>query len=323
MEKVLETALIFNNVTTDEWASSKKVLRNGELAIEKSPNHLTFKLGDGVNKWANLRTLSNNPSLSTSQKTTLKNLMTDYLNQKSLFVYDGSFRRESYAYPSSVSSLSGSIDGCKYNGQYILNCGLFAQMIWMGRKITDFTSTPSTKINTAFDWGYYFDFTSCRRAYGVMKNSTTYYTGNTYLNASGDRAFISFDNAAAMAQELYLKGYEIPYSEVDIGDMVFYRSDHISDGDTDGLEQSSFRYITHVGLVYNLTENGPTIAECTNAFSSALGKSGLGNDVTKFGNVRAAGQEQRVVMAARHPVAWGHKGNVPTNFTTYRGADVQ
>lgn len=34
-------------------------------------------------------------------------------------------------------------------------------------------------------------------------------------------------------------------------------------------------------------------------------------------------KEQRVVMAARHPVAWGHTGNVPTNFTTYRGADVQ
>ena len=87
MEKVLETALIFDNVTTDEWASSEKILRDGELVIEKSPNYLTFKLGDGANKWANLRTLSNNSSLSTSQKTTLKSLMTDYLNQKSLFIY--------------------------------------------------------------------------------------------------------------------------------------------------------------------------------------------------------------------------------------------
>ena len=33
MEKVLETALIFDNVTTDEWASSEKILRDGELAI--------------------------------------------------------------------------------------------------------------------------------------------------------------------------------------------------------------------------------------------------------------------------------------------------
>ena len=105
--------------------------------------------------------------------------------------------------------------------------------------------------------------------------------------------------------------------------MVFYRSDHISDGDTDWLEQSSFRYITHVGLVYAVGENGPTIAESTNAFSAALGKSGLNNDVTLFGNVRASGQEQRVVMAARHPVAWGHKGNVPSNFTKYRGTEVQ
>ena len=44
--------------------------------------------------------------------------------------------------------------------------------------------------------------------------------------------------------------------DVDIGDLVFYRGDHISDGDSDGLEQSSFRYITHVGVVYNV--NGKT-----------------------------------------------------------------
>ena len=75
----------------------------------------------------------------------------------------------------------------------------------MRRAISDFTTTPTKNITKAFDWGYYFDFTSCRRAYGVMKNSSTYYTGNTYLNASGDRAFINFDNAATMAQELYLK----------------------------------------------------------------------------------------------------------------------
>ena len=85
--------------------------------------------------------------------------------------------------------------------------------------------------------------------------------------------------------------------------MVFYRSDHISDGDTDGLEQSFFRYITPVILVYDLAENGSTIAEYSNASCAALGKSGLGIDVIKFGNVRAADQEQRVIIDARRPVA--------------------
>ena len=105
-----------------------------------------------------------NMQLSSTQKTAIKSLMSEYLTS-GLFVYDGSFRRESYAYPNSVSSLNGSIEGCKYNGKYILNCGLFAQMIWMGRSISDFTTVPTTNITKAFDWGYYFDFTEAKKAY--------------------------------------------------------------------------------------------------------------------------------------------------------------
>lgn len=261
--------------------------------------------------------------LSNTQKQQIKKLMTEYL-ESGIFVYDGSFRRESYAYPKSVSTLNGTINGCKYKEKYILNCGLFAQMIWMGRSIKDFkSSTITTKITKAFDWGYYFDFIEARKAYGVTKSDGSYYSGNTYINDSGGKSFITFDNAAAMACELYRKGYEIPYSQVDIGDLIFYRGDHISNGDNDGLEQSSFRHITHVGIVYDLTENGPTIMESTNAFKAGIGKSGLGDDVTKFGNVRGAGQEQRVVMAARHPAAYGAPCNVPTKFTKYKGVDVK
>lgn len=257
--------------------------------------------------------------LTYKQKTSLKNLMDDYFINKDKFVYDGSFRRESYTYPNSVSTLNGDIDGCMYKGKYIINCGVFAQMVWMGRKVSDFAASPSKKINTAFNWGYYFDFLAARKAYGVKKNPSTYYLSNTYENEDGDRQFITFDNAAAMAQELYQKGCEIPYSEADIGDLVFYRSDNISDGDTDALEQTSFRYITHVGIVYNKDENGVlTIIESSNAFAAAIGKSGLGDDVTKFGNVRGAGQEQRVVMCARHPVAFGLAGNVPDSFSSYK-----
>lgn len=260
--------------------------------------------------------------LTRIQKDEIKALMDDYINSK-LFVYDGSFRRESYAYAKSVSSLNGTINGCMYKKKYILNCGLFAQMIWMGRSIEDFTTKPTTTITKAFDWGYYFDFLEAKKAYGVMKNSSTYYSGNTYENDNGDKSFITFDNAAAMASELYRKGYEIPYAEADIGDLVFYRSEHISNGDTDGLEQSSFRHITHVGIVYDVTEAGPTIMECTSAYKIAIGKCGLGNDVTKFGNVRAAGQQQRIVMAARHPAAYGTACNVPDKFTVYKGTEIQ
>lgn len=259
------------------------------------------------------------PELNKIQKIEIKSLMADYLFSKSKFIYDGSFRRESYAYPNSVSTLNDSINGCMYKGKYIMNCGLLAQMIWMGRSISDYTTIPTNQITTDFDWGYYFKFLSAQVAYGVKKSINTFYKDNTYINDSGNKAFITFDNAAAMAQELYKTGCEIPYSQADIGDLVFYRSNNVSDGATDGLEQSSFRYITHVGIVYNRTDDGTlTILESSSAYSSCIGKSGIGDDVTVFGNVRGAGQEQKVVMCARHPSAFGVKSNVPNEFSVYR-----
>ena len=254
------------------------------------------------------------PQLEDWQKREIQDLMSEYFANKSKFVYDGSFRRSSYTYPNAVTTLNGSIEGCMYKGKYVMNCGLFAQMIWMGRQISDFTAIPTTAINTAFDWGYYFQFKS-RVAYGIKKNANTYYSDNTYINDYGKKAFITFDNAAAVAQELYKLGCEIPYSQADIGDLVFYRSKDVSDGETDGLEQSSFRYITHVGIVYDKAEDGTlTIMESSSAYKACIGKSGLGDDVTAFGNVRGAGYEQRVVMCARHPIAFGIESNVPEEF---------
>ena len=176
------------------------------------------------------------PQLEDWQKREIQDLMSEYFANKSKFVYDGSFRRSSYTYPNAVTTLNGGIEGCMYKGKYVMNCGLFAQMIWMGRQISDFTAIPTTAINTAFDWGYYFQFKS-RVAYGIKKNASTYYSDNTYINDYGNKAFITFDNAAAVAQELYKLGCEIPYSQADIGDLVFYRSKDVSDGETDGLEQ--------------------------------------------------------------------------------------
>lgn len=289
--------------------------------LESDAEHRTVS-DSQIQQWNNAMSISY-PTLSSAQKIEMKTLMDAYHAQRSSFIYDGSFRRESYAYPNSVSSLNGSINGCKYGNTYILNCGLFAQMIWMGRSIDDFEVTPTTTITKAFDWGYYFDFTAAKRAYGVMKDASTYYSGNSYANESGGTSFVTFDNAAAMGQELYRKGFDIPYGKVDIGDLVFYRSRSITDGNTDTLEQTSFKYITHVAIVYDVTEDGPIVIESTNAFTSAIGKSGLSTKVTKFGNVRGADLENRVVMAARHPAAFGVACNVPAAFSVYRGTEVQ
>lgn len=274
-----------------------------------------------INQWnASTSTTLVYPTLTTAQKNALYDLTMAYVTNTSLWVYDGSFRRESYAYPNTVSSISsGGIKGCVYDGKYVINCGLFAQMVWMGRSISDFDiSNISTTINKDFNWGYYFDFYGAQRAYGIVKSDGGYYSGNTYDNDSGGKGFVTFDNAAAMAQELYRKGYEIPYSQVDIGDLVFYRSRDITDGTNNALEQTSFKYITHVGIVYAVNEYGPMIAESSDFYTAGVGRCGIGGS-SALGITRAADLDNRVVMAARHPVAWGQGGNVPSSFTLYRG----
>lgn len=260
------------------------------------------------------------PTLPEEIKMEMQDLMTDYFLDKNIFVYEGDTRRESYAYP---KVRTNGIEGCvNSSGDYYLNCGVFAQMIWMGRNIYDFLGdAPTTKISNYYDWGYYFDFLAAQTSYGVMKSATKYYGSNTYLNDNGERRFVTFDNAAAMGMELFYKGYEIPYSQVDIGDLVFYRTESEVDGDTDALEQTSFRNITHVGIVYDLDENGiPVIIECSSAYTAAIGKASLSPKAVSstFGKVRGAHLTTRVVMAARHPYAWGIEKDLPQNFTTYR-----
>lgn len=272
------------------------------------------------------------PSLTDEQKNELKILMDDYYAAASKFVYDGTARRQCYAYTSSGNITTTSLTNCRNtNKKYYLNCGLFAQLIWLGRSIEDFKSTPTTIITKEFDWGYYFDFLLARNAFGVKKKNGTYYRGNTYEGESGT-CLISFDNAAAMATELYYKGFEIPYSECEIGDLVFYRSDSISDGDNDELEQTSFRYITHVGIVYDIVDNTPIIMECTSSgtySNGCIGRCGVTKsayitsaDTEKtlgtLGLTRGAGLTNRVVMAARHPAAFGNQGNVPVKFDIYK-----
>ncbi len=143
-----------------------------------------------------------------------------------------------------------------------------------------------------------FDFLGAQNAYKVMKDSTTYYGANTYKTSSSSKPiFITFDNASAMADELHRKGYEIPYGQADVGDLVFYRAD--SNVNSDGTF---------------------TIMECTNAYTANIGKCGIStaSGVTTFGLVRGSNLNYRVEMCARHPAAYGHGGNVPSKFTPYR-----
>ena len=96
---------------------------------------------------------------------------------------------------------------------------------------------------------------------------------------------------------------------------------HLIQLTTDNLEQTSFRNITHVALVYDIDADGiPLIIECSSAYKAAIGKASLSPEfgVSTFGLVRGAPLTSRVCMAARHPAAWNVEGNTPLYFETYR-----
>lgn len=282
-------------------------------------------------------------TLTSAQKAALQELMNEYFDQNatetdgSIFKYEGSIYRENYATKGNFvdgDGSSGPYDSA--SNRYNLNCGLFAQMIWMGRKITDFTNyqsgTPTLNINKKFSWGYYFDFRPAQLAYKLTNSYGNYYNANSYKNASGTTVATNFDNAASMAAELHRIGCEIPYGEADIGDLIFYRTDSMLDGDKDQLEQTYFRNISHVAIVYDKDANGNLVLmECTDTYKKSLGKCGLlasGSQtlesghtlsVSDLGRARAANLDCRVVMCARHPAANPtFTGNVPSKFTSYR-----
>ncbi len=287
------------------------------------------------------------PTLTQTQKNALKTLMDNYFNEnnkayaekgKYLFFYKGVTRREAYAKTGTVAEdNANAVNAClTTGGQYLLNCGLFAQMIWMGRKIEDFTghlTKPITTINSQFTdpsvKGYYFDFLCARTAQGVIKDDKTKYSDNTYINSAGTQVFLGFDGAAAMADELYRKGYDIPYSAADVGDILFTRFQYPTDGDTDEFESTSFRNISHAAMVYDKKPDGTlVILECTNAYNSALGKAYMTlpdpepSTFPRNSITRGHGLDYKVVMCARHPMAYeGFNANVKAKFEVYRGVD--
>ena len=152
---------------------------------------------------------------------------------------------------------------------------------------------------------------------------------------------MGFDGAAEMAQELYVLGCEVPYSQIDVGDLVFFRRADISNDlrnkpgaeDDDALYNRNFRNIGHVGIVYSFSTDEktekkyPRIADCTNAYAepivisrSTLASTNAVDDT--FSNAKAAYEQNYVVMVARHPAAFGIRGNVPDIFEPYRGQEV-
>lgn len=158
------------------------------------------------------------------------------------------------------------------------------------------------------------------------------YSSPTTVESEGTSTPLGFDGAANMAEELYVMGCEVPYSEIDIGDLVFFRNADISDDfrntstsdDDDAMSNRLFRHISHVGIVFDFDSKGyPIISDCTDAYSYpiVIGRTSLESSDT-FSKVKASYERNNVVMVARHPAAFGLGGNVPTEFEPYRGTLV-
>lgn len=272
------------------------------------------------------------PRLTDEQKKQITNLVTAYHNNISSFVYVNEPGRNIY-----------KDKGC-YNdaGRTITNCALYAMKLWAGVHPNTFKGKKDTYDGTlvkAFNWGYEFLFPN-REAYGLVNantgalfnfykpNEDSYegsYSWNSYYGKNSTREdgqiFKGYCYASDMAQELYMRGFEVPMREVDVGDMIFYKAPHPDDGIADGMEEMAFRNIGHVGIVTNVSR----ISEGKIGISHCMDYIGVntpfsytnGWGTTNFDKVYNAFLTNNIVMIARHPAAFGVPSNLGDKFTVY------
>lgn len=268
------------------------------------------------------------PELSEEQKEALYNLAIEYKENRAAFKYDNTVVRNIYASTECYDS----------DGKVLVNCGLFAGLVWAGVDVSTFTverDNYTAAIHKKFDWGHYFDYPNRKASkvtksdgqpYGFRKpNDDTLegsYSNNSYYSENVDNEykqfFHSFMCAADMANELFVKGCEIPISKADVGDLIFFNTARTHNGSNDGFEQFVFRSITHVGIILEIERERHRvyIAESTNAlgsnYSIVTDSSTTVDNASFLHNINLM---NHVAMVARHPAAFGMASAVPDKFT--------
>ena len=305
------------------------------------------------------------PKLTDEQKSGMKALMDAYYNNRSLFCYEWATTRNYYANNrcwkdfykevpvtdgegNPVYNEDGSVkkETVYSHSLFRLCCATFAELVWMGRDITDFTGkdgdTYNNGITPAFDWGYYFQYKDRANMGGVAKRSGGAITGyykfrqplgtdeysysvNTQYDADrvGDanfphaQSFKGFMMANDMAKELYHMGCEIPYEELEQGDLVFI-GDKWSESVNEYLfiQNTRFRGISHVAMVYKIADGVVWLIDSADDEFDTEAGTGLSVLICRENHskemstrARAINMLGNVVMCARHPAAWG-KGNM-------------
>lgn len=281
------------------------------------------------------------PSLTDEQKAAIQSLMDDYYNNRGTFYYEFTHNRSAFT--------SGGQCYNSTNGKFKQCCATFVQHIMMGRSVSDFVgknaSTYSAKITKTdvSDFGYYFDFKYRKYLYGLTdtdeNGDTTYYgyvqpnndnfegsySYNSYYHPDSTRPkkqnFNGFVNANDMARELYEMGCEIPFSELEVGDIVFTLDNDMQDNSS-MYNFVAWRNIYHVAMVYDvkqIDESSKEIyyIECTSYFNTEtrpIEKPYLSSSQMDL-RFKAFKLTEDMAFCARMPIVFGYKPNVPNTIT--------
>jgi hypothetical protein len=281
------------------------------------------------------------PTLTDTQKQALQALMDDYYNNRGTFYYEFTHNRNAFT--------AGSTCYTAAKGKFKQCCATFVQNIMMGRSVNDFvgknasTYSPNITKTDVSDFGYYFDFKYRKYLYGltdtaqsgtdvyygwVQPNEDNYegsYSYNSYYHPdstkTGKQNFNGFCNANDMARELYEMGCEVPFSELDVGDIIFTLDNDLSDNSS-MLNFHAWRNIYHVGMVYDVKQIDASskeiyFIECTSYFdvdNRPIEKPFLSSSQMDL-RFKAFKLTEDMAFCARMPIAFGYAANVPDKIT--------
>lgn len=310
----------------------------GEFFANAGTGVFSFAPADVVESTA----VQRKPTLTDEQKQALQALMDDYYNNRGTFYYEFTHNRNAFT--------AGSTCYTESKGKFKQCCATFVQNIMMGRSVSDFVgknaSTYSANITktAVSDFGYYFDFKYRKYLYGltdtaqsgtdvyygwVQPNEDNYegsYSYNSYYHPDSTKAgkqnFNGFCNANDMARELYEMGCEVPFSELDVGDIIFTLDNDLSDN-TSMLNFHAWRNIYHVGMVYDVKQIDASskeiyYIECTSYFdvdNRPIEKPFLSSSQMDL-RFKAFKLTEDMAFCARMPIAFGYEPNVPDKITT-------
>lgn len=287
--------------------------------------------------------------LTGDQKAAIRALCQSYA-ASTCFRYTYGHSRNDYATHHTVDSteMANAYEEIEGVGKFKINCNTLVQNIWMGRKLTDYStkngeysaSASNTKyspvIDKAFDWGYLCDFPLRSTIGGLHKtvevegqtqvdyygftqptdgSDVGSYSINTYYQSVSSarphsQAFNSFIASNDLARRLEEIGCEVSPSEMDVGDLVFTApmGPHQSSDNNFFYDIACWRSISHVMIVMDKTADGRPV------FLEAAGvTNGIRVlDPTSDDPETVANwgaRIQRIRMVARHPVVVGKQNS--------------